>query len=125
MGYPPLKEEADASSGSLTSYELLERALCAHAARWERELDVRIDELDLGGGFGAPVFQGDPTFDLDAAGAALRELLEEYDRGGRRWFVELGRFLAAPAGAAAWCMPPSTTAWSWPPLDLVRTTRAT
>ena len=51
------------------------RALCAHAARWERELDVRIDELDLGGGFGAPVFQGDPTFDLDAAGAALRELL--------------------------------------------------
>ncbi|MEC8253374.1 MAG: alanine racemase [Planctomycetota bacterium] len=74
------------------------RALCAHAARWERELDVRIDELDLGGGFGAPVFQGDPTFDLDAAGAALRELLEEYDRGGRRWFVELGRFLAAPAG---------------------------
>ena len=26
MGYPPLKEEADASSGSLTSYELLERA---------------------------------------------------------------------------------------------------
>ena len=74
------------------------RALCAHAARWERELDVRIDELDLGGGFGAPVFQGDPTFDLDAAGAALRELLEEYDRSGRRWFVELGRFLAAPAG---------------------------
>ena len=44
------------------------------------------------------MFRGDPTFDLDAAGAALRELLAEHDRDGRRWYVELGRFLAAPAG---------------------------
>ncbi|MCK5943110.1 MAG: alanine racemase [Planctomycetes bacterium] len=73
-------------------------ALCDRAAEWERELDVRFDELDLGGGFGVAVFDGDPTFDLDAAGAGLRDLLARHDRAGRRWFVELGRYLAAPAG---------------------------
>jgi len=74
------------------------RALCERAAGWERDLGARFDELDLGGGFGVPVFRGDPEFDLEAAGAGLRALIEEYDRDGRRWFVELGRFLTAPAG---------------------------
>lgn len=74
------------------------RALCERAAAWERELSVRFDEIDLGGGFGVAVFAGDPTFDLAAAGAGLRDLLDEHDRDGRRWFVELGRYLAAPAG---------------------------
>lgn len=72
--------------------------LCERAAEWERQLDVSFDELDLGGGFGMAVFQGDPTFDLDEAGRGLRELLAVHDRPGRRWFVELGRYLAAPAG---------------------------
>ena len=74
------------------------RALCEHADAWERELGARFDELDLGGGFGVPVFRGDPTFDLQAAGDGLRALIDEHDRDGRRWFVELGRFLSAPAG---------------------------
>lgn len=74
------------------------RALAAQAEQWERELEVRFDELDLGGGFGMAVFAGDPVFDLDLCASGLRELLAEYDRPERRWFLELGRYLAAPAG---------------------------
>ncbi|MGC6489617.1 MAG: diaminopimelate decarboxylase, partial [Planctomycetota bacterium] len=74
------------------------RELCERAAAWEQELDVTFDELDLGGGFGVPVYRGDPSFDLELAGRGLRALIAEHDREGRRWFVELGRFLAAPAG---------------------------
>lgn len=73
-------------------------ALTEQAARWEEELEVRFDELDLGGGFGMAVFQGDPTFDLELAAAGLHQLLAQHDRKGRRWFIELGRYLAAPAG---------------------------
>ena len=74
------------------------RALCEHAARWERELSLRLHELDLGGGFGVPTYLGDPTFDLAAAGAAVRAVVAEYDRPDRTWFVELGRYLVADAG---------------------------
>jgi diaminopimelate decarboxylase len=74
------------------------RALVTHAAAWERELGLPLDELDLGGGFGVPVYAGDPEFDLAAAGAGVQELIAAHDRPGRRWFVELGRYLVAPAG---------------------------
>lgn len=74
------------------------RSLAAQAAAWERDLDVQFSELDLGGGFGLAVFAGDPTFDLAACAAGLQQLLAEYDRPDRRWFIELGRYLAAPAG---------------------------
>lgn len=72
--------------------------LVSAASAWERDLGVRFDEFDLGGGFGVAAFAGDPTFDLAAAGAGVRELVQRHDRAGRRWFVELGRWLAAPAG---------------------------
>ncbi|MFK7741211.1 MAG: alanine racemase [Planctomycetota bacterium] len=72
--------------------------LLVRADAWERELSVRFDELDIGGGFGTAIFDGDPEFDLAAAGEALQQLIAQHDRDGRRWFVELGRFLAAPAG---------------------------
>ena len=74
------------------------RALCEQAQSWEQQLDVRFEEIDLGGGFGVAVFRGDPQFDLRAAGEGLRALLMEHDGAERRWFVELGRYLAAPAG---------------------------
>ncbi len=70
----------------------------ARAAVWERELGVAFDELDLGGGFGVAMFAGDPHFDLAAAGRGVQELVRTNDRPGRRWFVELGRYLSAPAG---------------------------
>jgi diaminopimelate decarboxylase len=74
------------------------RALAAHRDRLERELALPLPELDLGGGFGSAHYLGDPAFDLAAAGRGLRELVAAHDRPERRWFVELGRFLAAPIG---------------------------
>jgi diaminopimelate decarboxylase len=74
------------------------RTLVEHAARWEQELGVGLDELDLGGGFGVATYAGDPCFDLAAAGTAVQALIRAHDRPQRRWFVELGRYLAAPAG---------------------------
>ncbi len=70
--------------------------LCERAAAWERELGVRFPAIDLGGGFGVAAFAGDPEFDLAAAGAGVQQLVAQH--GEREWFVELGRFLAAPAG---------------------------
>ena len=73
-------------------------AIAECAAAWERELGVRLDELDLGGGFGVATSAGDPTFDLAAAGRGLAALLAAHDRPTRHWFVELGRYLVAPCG---------------------------
>lgn len=72
------------------------RAVAA-VARWERDLGIVLPEIDLGGGFGVAAFAGDSEFDLAAAGAGVLGLLPTLP-GPRRWFVELGRFLAAPAG---------------------------
>ena len=74
------------------------RQLVVHADAWEREFGVRLDELDVGGGFGVATFAGDGAFDLDAAAAGLREVVQQHDRPGRRWFVELGRWICGPAG---------------------------
>lgn len=72
--------------------------LVDHATAWERELGIALDELDLGGGFGIATYAGDGSFDLDAAAAGIRDLVARHDRPGRRWFVELGRYLCGPAG---------------------------
>lgn len=72
--------------------------LCQLAAALEPQLGAPLRELDLGGGFGVPAYAGDPEFDVDAAGRGLQELLRRHDRPDRTWFVELGRFLCAPAG---------------------------
>ncbi len=74
------------------------RLLTDRAATWERDLGVPLDEIDLGGGFGIATYAGDPEFDLAAAGRGVQEILAVHDRPGRRWFVELGRYLVAPAG---------------------------
>jgi diaminopimelate decarboxylase len=72
--------------------------LCELAAVLEQQLGTPICELDLGGGFGVPAYAGDPEFDLAAAGRGLQAVLARHDRADRTWFVELGRFLCAPAG---------------------------
>lgn len=73
-------------------------AVMALAREWERELGLPLPEVDLGGGFGTAVYQGDPAFDLQAAGRGLRELLAANASPDRLWLVELGRYLVAPAG---------------------------
>ncbi|MBL8754968.1 MAG: alanine racemase [Planctomycetes bacterium] len=67
-------------------------------AALEQALGIVLPEIDVGGGFGVPVYGGDPLFELDAAAAALHTVVRAHDRPERTWFVELGRFLAAPAG---------------------------
>lgn len=55
-------------------------------------------QLNLGGGFGVPCFKGDGELDLAAVGAGVQRLIAEDAQPRRRWFVELGRYLTAPAG---------------------------
>ncbi len=74
------------------------RALCELAVAWERDLGLHLPAIDLGGGFGVAAYAGDGSFDLAAAGAGLQALVAQYGGASRQWFVELGRFLAAPAG---------------------------
>lgn len=65
---------------------------------WEGELGLPPLHLNVGGGFAAPTFLGDPPpFDLVTAGEALQRRIAE-DGTGRPWMVELGRYLTAPAG---------------------------
>ena len=66
------------------------------AGQIEAQTSTRLPALDLGGGFGVPCFEGDPDFDLEAAGSGLRSLLQGQPE--REVFVELGRYLTAPAG---------------------------
>ncbi|MEE2888031.1 MAG: diaminopimelate decarboxylase [Planctomycetota bacterium] len=66
------------------------------ARQIETEHSIQVPVVDLGGGFGVPCFEDDPEFDLAAAGSGLRSLLQ--DHSGREVFVELGRYLTAPAG---------------------------
>ncbi len=80
------------------AYAHAARELCTLATGWERELSLPLDELDLGGGFGHATYLGDAEFDLVAAGRLLADLIAAHDRPGRRWLVELGRYLVGPCG---------------------------
>jgi diaminopimelate decarboxylase len=61
-------------------------------------LDVQL--VDLGGGFGIPYFPGETELDLQRLGAAVQPLVAAAiaRRPGMRVFIELGRYLAGPAG---------------------------
>jgi diaminopimelate decarboxylase len=74
--------------------------LLAVTAETEEATGHPLLSLNLGGGFGWPVYDRDPTFDLEAAGRGALELLEAAGRLGapREVHLELGRYLTAPAG---------------------------
>lgn len=74
------------------------RALVSFAHQLEADTGVQLATLNFGGGFGVACFEGDPTFDLAAAGQGLREVIAEDDNAQRRYFVELGRYLTARSG---------------------------
>jgi diaminopimelate decarboxylase len=61
--------------------------------------------VNFGGGFGVPYHEGQKELDVDAACAALNDevagLQRDLDRPGLTAVVELGRWLAAPAGLYA------------------------
>ncbi len=55
--------------------------------------------LNIGGGLGIPYFPGDKALELDAIGANLAELLEQYPEFQQTEIVlELGRYLVGEAG---------------------------
>lgn len=74
------------------------RSLVSFANTLEAATGVRLATLNFGGGFGVACFEGDPTFDLAAAGAGVQRLIAEDARRERTYMVELGRYLTAPAG---------------------------
>ncbi|MCC6784445.1 MAG: alanine racemase [Planctomycetes bacterium] len=76
-------------------------AACEKLARLGDEVELALGRplstLAYGGGFGWPVYDGDPLFDLAGAGRGLRELRSA--RGDtRRAVIELGRHLCAGCG---------------------------
>lgn len=75
----------------------LTESLLRSVASWEQQAGVRLRQVNVGGGFGVPCQQGDSRFDLERAGQGFCQLRAELG-GDRDLFVELGRYLTAPAG---------------------------
>ncbi|MEM7201453.1 MAG: diaminopimelate decarboxylase [Planctomycetota bacterium] len=71
--------------------------LLATAARLEDDLGVPVRTCNFGGGFGFGYYDSDPELDLEALGRGLRALIDAAPPG-RDYYIELGRFLTAPAG---------------------------
>lgn len=63
----------------------------------ERALGRPLESLGLGGGFGWPVYEGDPVFDLATAARGVRDRLT-HRAVPIRASIELGRYLAAGCG---------------------------
>lgn len=74
------------------------QALVDFAGDLERRTSQPLSTLNFGGGFGVPYYEGDPTFNLAEAGDGIRQLIDNDSRPDRRYFVELGRYLAATSG---------------------------
>ncbi len=72
--------------------------LLGWAMEMEKDLGISLPSLNFGGGFGVAYFQGDHPFDLELAGKGLAKVLAKDPTKNRRYFVELGRYLCAPAG---------------------------
>lgn len=71
--------------------------LLAVARDVEQAAGVELHSLNLGGGFGWPVYDGDPVFDLTGAGRGVAELLDRTHHPFET-HVELGRYLLAGGG---------------------------
>jgi len=56
------------------------------------------DTIDFGGGFGVDYLETGHDFNPQAYADGLAKLIEQYGFGGRTFFLELGRYLAADSG---------------------------
>jgi len=110
---PALAEKIERSpSLSFCGLHLYAGTQCFEAASWiamaqelfdltkliETTTTLHVQHLNFGGGFGVPVFEGDPTFDVEEAGRLLNNLIASDTNKERHYFIELGRYLAAPSG---------------------------
>lgn len=84
---------------------LKREALVANAQRTLRlarklagELNFPLELVNFGGGYGVPYYPHEKPLDLEALGRELRELFARENFQVARQFLELGRFLVAPAG---------------------------
>ena len=68
------------------------------ANQLEAQSGATLDHINFGGGFGIGYYPNDPTFDIETAGSNLKTLIANDNRPSRRYYVELGRYLTAPAG---------------------------
>ncbi len=89
-----------AASGVLDAGLLLKNCelVFAMAARLEEELGVRAEVIDFGGGFGVDYEDKGRAFDVEAWARGLAELIDRFGFHGRRFVLELGRWLAAECG---------------------------
>lgn len=91
-----------AGSQSLSAEAVIEmqRATVALAGEIAAEVGVTPSEVNLGGGFGIPYFNGDKPLDIEAVGAALAATLAARPAILRdtRFVIELGRWLVGECG---------------------------
>ena len=66
--------------------------------RLQGDFDLRLDQIDLGGGLGVPYAPHETPLDLVAFGQGLAGLLERHPWFQGELILEPGRFLAAPCG---------------------------
>jgi diaminopimelate decarboxylase len=90
-----------AASGVLNVDDLLKNCelVFGMAEKIESEYTgVVCDIIDFGGGFGVDYLETGRDFDPQAYADGLKVLIANYGFGGRTFFLELGRFLAADSG---------------------------
>lgn len=66
-------------------------------SKLRKETQISFDVLDLGGGFGVD-YSGNSAFDVDTYEQLLRQHIFDYGLTDIKFFLELGRFIAAPMG---------------------------
>jgi len=90
-----------AASGVLNVNDLLKNCELVFGMARQIELDhpgTRCDTIDFGGGFGVDYLEEGHDFDPQAYADGLSTLITQYGFGGRTFFLELGRYLAADSG---------------------------
>jgi len=90
-----------AASGVLNVDDLLKNCqlVFGMAQKIEAEYGNAVcDTIDFGGGFGVDYLETGHDFDPQAYADGLAALIEQYGFGGRTFFLELGRYLAADSG---------------------------
>lgn len=71
-----------------------------YAVAFQDVRKVKIKTLNMGGGFGIPLYAHDNDLDITAVGKALTSLLHRFTAllPGTKFIIELGRFLIAESG---------------------------
>lgn len=91
-------------SNCLKAEELLEtaRMLFGLVGMIHKQLGIKMEMVNLGGGIGIPYRPGEPVIDVAAVGAGIhqvyKDLIEAKGLGPLRVVMECGRYITGPAG---------------------------